>query len=105
MYLGGVAVGILFGGELADRLRYPTAIACTSLALAAMIMACVGWFDLPMTVNIGLLAIIGFCSGVSQPSRDILVKSAAPAVASGKTFGFVYSGLDFGGAIGPRSVG
>ena len=105
VYLGGVAVGILFGGELADRLRYPTAIACTSLALAAMIMACVGWLDLPMTVNIGLLAIIGFCSGVSQPSRDILVKSAAPAGASGKTFGFVYSGLDFGGAIGPIAFG
>lgn len=104
-YLGGTAVGILFGGELADRLRHPTAIACTSLALAATIMACVGWFDLPMTLNIGLLSIIGFCSGVSQPSRDILVKSAAPAGASGKTFGFVYSGLDFGGAIGPIAFG
>ena len=105
VYLGGVAVGILFGGELADRLRYPTAIACTSLTLAAIIMACIGWFDLSMTVNIGLLAIIGFCSGVSQPSRDILVKSAAPAGTSGKTFGFVYSGLDFGGAIGPIAFG
>ncbi|PPR61646.1 MAG: hypothetical protein CFH10_01089, partial [Alphaproteobacteria bacterium MarineAlpha4_Bin2] len=51
------------------------------------------------------LAIIGFCSGASQPSRDILVKGAAPTGASGKTFGFVYSGLDFGGAIGPIAFG
>ena len=104
-YLGGTAVGILFGGELADRLRSPTIIACTSLFLAAAVMTCVGLFELPMTVNIGLLAIIGFCSGVSQPSRDILVKGAAPTGASGKTFGFVYSGLDFGGAIGPIAFG
>ncbi len=104
-YLGGTGIGILFGGELADRYRYPATIACTSLATAASIMACVGLFDIPMTVNISLLALIGFCSGVSQPSRDILVKAAAPAGASGKTFGFVYSGLDFGGAIGPIAFG
>jgi MFS family permease len=104
-YLGGSAVGILIGGELADRFRYPATIASGSLALAAVLMACIGWFDLSMVTIIALFCGVGFCSGVSQPSRDILVKGAAPSGASGKTFGFVYSGLDFGGAIGPIIFG
>ena len=48
---------------------------------------------------------VGFWSGITQPSRDILVKGAAPTGASGKTFGFVYSGLDLGGALGPLYFG
>lgn len=104
-FLGATAIGILIGGELADRLRYPATIACSSLAMAAFLMGCIGWFDMSMTTVIAVFCGVGFCSGVSQPSRDILVKGAAPAGASGKTFGFVYSGLDLGGAVGPIVFG
>jgi MFS family permease len=39
------------------------------------------------------------------PSRDMLVRAAAPPGASGKVFGFVYSGLDLGGTLAPVLVG
>jgi dipeptide/tripeptide permease len=39
------------------------------------------------------------------PSRDILVREAAPVDARGKVYGFVYSGLDLGGLIAPLAFG
>ena len=68
-------------------------------------MFCIGLFNLSTSIIIVLFCTVGFFSGLSQPSRDILVKAAAPAGSSGKTFGFVYSGLDFGGAVGPILFG
>ncbi len=104
-YLGGSAAGILVGGELADRIPRPAVIASSGLAIAALLMACIGWFDLTMPFVIALFCGVGFCSGATQPSRDLLVKGATPQGASGKVFGFVYSGLDFGGAVGPLIFG
>jgi MFS family permease len=43
--------------------------------------------------------------GILQPSRDMLVRKAAPVKASGRVFGVVYSGIDVGGAIGPAVLG
>jgi len=44
-------------------------------------------------------------SGVTTPSRDMLVRAAAPKGASGRVFGFVYSGLDLGSALIPLALG
>ena len=104
-FLGGSAFGSLIGGELADRLRHPATIATTSLLMAATLMVLIGLLNLSMLQIIFLFCGVGIWSGISQPSRDILVKDAAQRGASGKTFGFVYSGLDFGGAIGPIIFG
>ncbi len=52
-----------------------------------------------------MFSLVGFCSGITQPSRDILVKQVAPTGAPGKTFGFGYSGLDLGGALAPIVFG
>jgi MFS family permease len=43
--------------------------------------------------------------GTTGPSRDMLVRAAAPPGAAGKVFGFVYSGLDFGGSLAPAAFG
>ncbi|MEC9183237.1 MAG: MFS transporter, partial [Pseudomonadota bacterium] len=98
-------VGILLGGEIADRFRYPAFIASGGLAIAAVLMSTIGLFDMSITMIIGIMCSVGFWSGITQPSRDILVKGAAPERASGKTFGFVYSGLDLGGAVAPLYFG
>jgi MFS family permease len=42
---------------------------------------------------------------LSAPSRDVLVRAATPRGASGKVFGFVYSGLDLGSLAGPPVYG
>ena len=104
-YFFGGAVGILLGGEIADRFRYPAFIASGGLAIAAVLMSTIGLFDMSIIMIIGIMCSVGFWSGITQPSRDILVKGAAPERASGKTFGFVYSGLDLGGAVAPLYFG
>ncbi|MDP6390883.1 MAG: MFS transporter [Alphaproteobacteria bacterium] len=104
-YLGGSAAGILFGGELADRFRRHALIATSGMALGATFMACVAAFQMPMPAVIAALAAVGFCVSSTNPSRDILVRAATPAGATGKVFGFVYSGLDLGGALGPLLFG
>ncbi len=53
----------------------------------------------------GLLALAGFCQGATGPSRDMLVRAATPTGASGRVFGFVYSGLDLGSCITPLVFG
>ncbi len=104
-YLGAGAVGNLVGGELADRFQRQALIATVGLSFCAICMACVAFLTLPMPVNIALFGGVGFCSGVTHASRDILVRAAAPEGATGKVFGFVYSGLDFGGALAPLLFG
>jgi FSR family fosmidomycin resistance protein-like MFS transporter len=52
-----------------------------------------------------MFATIGFALGVTGPSRDLIVRSATPKGAAGRVYGFVYSGLDVGGTIGPVLLG
>jgi MFS family permease len=52
-----------------------------------------------------LMGAIGLASGVAGPSRDLLIRSAAPANATGRVFGVVYSGLDTGLSVGPLMFG
>ena len=58
-----------------------------------------GWMAVP------LMGAIGLASGVAGPSRDLLIRSAAPSNATGRVFGVVYSGLDSGLALGPLMFG
>ena len=104
-YLGAAALGNLVGGELADRYQRHAMIAGVGLFLCAVSMAVVAFVALPMTINIALFGSVGFFSGVTHASRDILVRMAAPEGATGKVFGFVYSGLDLGGALAPLLFG
>ena len=50
-------------------------------------------------------AAIGFMYGVVFPARELLVRAATPKGASGRVFGFVYSGMDFGSASTPILFG
>lgn len=104
-YLGATAGGIIVGGELADRFSRHALIATTGLALGALFMGTIAIFALPIPVIIGLMACTGFCIGITGPSRDILIRGATPPGATGKVFGFVYSGLDLGSATGPILFG
>jgi MFS family permease len=52
-----------------------------------------------------VMALAGFCLGGTSPSRDMLVRAATPAGASGTVYGFVYSGFDLGSAFLPLALG
>jgi MFS transporter, FSR family, fosmidomycin resistance protein len=63
------------------------------------------------TIGFGPVALVaamgtaGFLSGMIMPSRDMLVRAAAPAGAIGRAFGIVSIGLSTGGMIGPLLFG
>jgi len=45
------------------------------------------------------VALAGVGTGLAGPSRDMLIKRAAPPGATGRVYGTVYSGLDAGFAL------
>jgi MFS transporter, FSR family, fosmidomycin resistance protein len=104
-YLVGGAAGILFGGWLADHSRRHERILAYGLFAAAVLVMVVGLADLQVGLLILVISAAGFCSGMTSPSRDMMVRSATPPGATGKVFGFVYSGLDLGSAFVPPLLG
>ena len=57
-----------------------------------------------MTVPV-LFVLMGIAAGIAAPSRDLIVKRAAPPNATGRVYGVVYSGLDIGQAAAPLVFG
>lgn len=100
-FLFASAFGVLAGGLLADRARNHGLVAAVAMALAAALTLVVALAEASGLVLAGLLAGAGFLSGVITPSRDLLVRAAAPAGAEGRVFGIVSTGFNIGGAIGP----
>lgn len=104
-YLVGAATGTLSGGVLADRTARHGLVAGSGLVAGASGIALVGSGALPPFAILPVLAAAGFAVGLTLPSRDLLVRAATPPGSSGKTFGFVYSGLDLGSALAPMLFG
>ena len=104
-YLAGSAFGILAGGFAADRTRSHERVVALGLASAAALLLSVGVFSFPGFLLAGVLAAAGFAAGFTMPSRDMLAREATPPGATGKVFGFIYSGLDLGSAITPSILG
>ncbi|PYM52838.1 MAG: MFS transporter [Candidatus Rokuibacteriota bacterium] len=105
VYMLGSAAGIVCGGFLADRMRRHDAFAAGGMAVAAALTLLFASGAPPAATVAGLLALIGFAKGATNPSRDLLVRGATPPGASGKVFGFVYSGLDLGSLVMPPIYG
>jgi len=104
-FLVGGATGILAGGLLADRTRRHDVVAVAGLVTAAGFMMLLATGALAPTLLPIVLGLTGFCHGATGPSRDMLVRAATPPGASGKVFGFVYSGLDLGSCLTPLAFG
>lgn len=106
-YMLASALGILVGGFVAARLgaqRSDKVIAvCMSVGAVCMMLAGTGW--LGALGSMTLLAATGFAVGIGGPSRDMLIKRAAPKGATGRVYGTVYSGLDVGFAVAPLIFG
>ena len=104
-YLAGSASGILAGGFAADRTRAHERVVALGLASAAALLFAVGSIPFPDFWLAAVLAAAGFAAGFTTPSRDMLARGATPSGATGKVFGFIYSGLDLGSAITPIILG
>jgi MFS family permease len=93
------AAGMVVGGFLAARSeRLERTIGASLLGAAALLFAA-GLPSLPGLLAATLAALAGFGTGLAGPSRDMLIKRAAPPGATGRVYGTVYSGLDLGFAL------
>jgi MFS family permease len=75
------------------------------MTVGAIIFFVIGSSSISSTMLIPALIIAGFVAGTTTPSRDMLVRKVTPEGASGRVFGFVYSGLDLGSCLIPLILG
>lgn len=105
IYMLCAAAGMVAGGFLVrDRSRCESVIAA-ALTVAAVVALTLGFASVPALAVPTLFGLLGLATGVSGPSRDMLVKQATPLHASGRVYGVVYGGLDVGQAVVPIGVG
>ncbi|MCM2289251.1 MAG: MFS transporter [Sulfuritalea sp.] len=112
-YLLGSAGGMVIGGFVAVRVHAHDRTVGAALVGAAVFASALAsglppaWSVIPLMVGIG----VGV--GLAGPSRDLLVRRVATeslaggnaSPAFGRVYGFVYSGLDVGLALGPLAFG
>ncbi|MCE9661532.1 MAG: MFS transporter [Burkholderiales bacterium] len=104
-YMVASACGMVLGGFLAADPSRSEKIVGVGFGIAAMIGLTIGYAPLaPMAVPV-LFACMGVAAGIAGPSRDLIVKRAAPPNATGRVYGVVYSGLDIGQAAAPLVFG
>jgi MFS family permease len=104
-YLGASAAGVLAGGFLADHTERHGQVAAACFAVNAAILLLIAAMNLPQLVLVAAMGLAGFLSGVIAPSRDMMVRNAAPAGAAGRAFGIVSTGFNIGGIISPLLFG
>jgi MFS family permease len=104
-FLTASAFGVLGGGFIADMTRRHGGVAALGFALNAAIMLLVATVGGAPAVVIAAMGLAGFLSGMIMPSRDMLVRAAAPPGGVGRAFGIVSVGLSTGGMIGPMLFG
>ena len=104
-FLIGSALGILTGGVIADKVKKHQIVAILGVTLASLGLVIIGGNFISSYFVLPALALSGFFSGITAPSRDMLVRKITPPGASGRIFGFVYSGLDLGSSIMPLLAG
>ena len=99
-YLVFSAIGQLAGGFAISRYwADPERIIAGALSGSALLLFLAASGLAGGTVTLLLVMLAGVGTGVAGPSRDLLIKRATPAGATGRVYGMVYSGLDAGLAV------
>jgi MFS family permease len=104
-YLLGGTLGILAGGFLAAHTARHDRVAAIGMLTGAALLGVVAAGGVSTPLLLPMFALIGCVLGATGPSRDLIVRGATPKGAAGRVYGFVYSGLDLGGIIGPVAFG
>ena len=71
----------------------------------AVILLIVAATSLTPLLLTAAMTLAGFLGGVIAPSRDMMVRNAAPPGAAGRAFGIASTGFNFGGIISPLLFG
>jgi FSR family fosmidomycin resistance protein-like MFS transporter len=99
------AVGVLVGGQLTGFTSRHGLVTTIGLLCTATVCVLVGMIDFPALALIVLMSSVGFFNGLTMPSRDMIVRAAAPRSAYGRVFGFVTSGFHLAGIVSPLIFG
>jgi MFS family permease len=100
-YLLGGSAGIATGGFLAVHTTRHDRVAMLGLSIAVLLVVLAASGGTASAAFVPLFAAIGFALGSTSPSRDLIVRNTTPRGATGRVYGFVYSGLDIGAMLGP----
>lgn len=104
-YMVASACGMVWGGFLAAKAtRHDRTIAFAFTCSGLIALTIAGGF-VPSWMAMTLMGAVGFGAGVAGPSRDLLIRAAAPKNATGRVYGVVYSGLDIGMSFSPLLFG
>jgi FSR family fosmidomycin resistance protein-like MFS transporter len=104
-FLAATAIGVLAGGFIADLTRRHAEVAAACFGLTALITLLIGGVALGAVLLVSAMIAAGFLSGMIAPSRDMMVRAAAPPGASGRAFGIVTTGFNVGNAASPVLCG
>jgi len=104
-YMVGSACGMLAGGFVAARASRLYLVPAAGLSVSACVMLSVAAGAVPGAALPAALALAGVAVGLTYPSRDLIVRAASPAGATGRVYGFVYAGLDVGSFATPVFYG
>jgi MFS family permease len=104
-YMIGSGCGMLGGGFVAARSPRLTLVPAAGLTVSACLMLLVAAGAIPGPALPVAFAVAGVAVGLTYPSRDLIVRAASPAGATGRVYGFVYAGLDFGSFATPVLYG
>ncbi len=104
-WLAAMAVGVLVGGQVADRTRRHGVVAAVCMGAAGALLLLAGLAALPPLALVLAMGVAGLLFGVIAPSRDMLVRAAAPPGQAGAAFGVVSTGFNIGGMVGPPGFG
>ncbi|MCS6890067.1 MAG: MFS transporter [Rhodovarius sp.] len=104
-WLATSAAGVLAGGWVADRTRRHGLVAAGGFAGAGLLLLVAGLLPLGPVALMLVMAGSGFLFGLIMPSRDMMVRAAAPPGQAGTVFGFVTTGFNLGGMLAPPLFG
>jgi sugar phosphate permease len=95
------AIGVLVGGALATRTTHHTLVTAGGLLVTGAVSTLIGFVDPGALLLVLIVSLSGFASGLTMPSRDMIVRSVTPPGSFGKVFGFVTTGFHIGGMVAP----
>ena len=104
-YMLASAVGMVIGGFAGSRSERPERIIALALTASGIMALAIAAGVVPALFAVVLMGGVGFGAGVAGPSRDLMIRAAAPKNATGRVYGVVYSGNDIGLAMSPLLFG
>ncbi len=104
-YMLSSAVGMVLGGFVAAKAARHDRTIAMAFGVSGLCSLLIAAAFTPGWMAVLLMGAVGFGAGLAGPSRDLLIRAAAPRNATGRVYGVVYSGLDTGLACGPLLFG